>query len=388
MAVGRDLVVAMIEPVGGHGGMDYYDFSLCDGLVKSGVRPLLFTCDRTESPERDFPIFKVYRRIYGSSPAWLRGLRYLRGSFLGLLKAKACKARLAHFHFFNVGALELFNVLWSRFLGLKVVITAHDVESFSPTFWGGRLVKFTYSLASATIAHNQISKQELIVKVGLPDSAIFVIPHGNYEEYRRSSSSRDAARDKLNISSGDFVVLFFGQIKEVKGLDVLIKAVGEVVAGGKKNLRLVIAGKVWKDTFSKYQMLIDENRLSDIVRADIRYIPDSDLDFYYGGADVIVLPYRRIYQSGVVLMAMTFGVPVIVSDIPGMLEVVKDRETGLVFRSGDSKHLAEVICEAMESQRLLELLASNARCLMMEKYGWKDVGEKTRRVYMGVSSTG
>jgi D-inositol-3-phosphate glycosyltransferase len=76
----------MVEPVGGHGGMDYYDFGLCEGLSKTGTQVTLYTCDETRqgdvaSCETRLP----YRRIYGDDPAWLRGLRYLQGSIEALL---------------------------------------------------------------------------------------------------------------------------------------------------------------------------------------------------------------------------------------------------------------------------------------------------------------
>src|SRR5215210_6470284 len=108
----------MVEPVGGHGGMDYYDFGLCEGLVGAGVEITLYTCD--ETPRVDEVPCNVripYRRIYGGDPAWLRGARYLRGSVLALLVARLGRARVAHLHFFHVGPLELSNVMLAKLLG-------------------------------------------------------------------------------------------------------------------------------------------------------------------------------------------------------------------------------------------------------------------------------
>ena len=122
--------VAVIEPVGGHGGMNYYDFGLCRGLVAAGVTPTLYTCDATEVvPGLPFEVKAVYHRIFGRDPAWQRGLRYVSGSLQALIGARIASTRLAHFHVFQVSILELFNVVLAKLLLMRVVITAHDVEA-------------------------------------------------------------------------------------------------------------------------------------------------------------------------------------------------------------------------------------------------------------------
>jgi len=102
---------------------------------------------------------------------------------------------------------------------------------------------------------------------------------------------------------------------------------------------------------------------------------------YYGAADLVVLPYLRIYQSGVVLMAMSYGKAVLVSDIPGMLEVVQDQETGFVFRSGDVDDLVQRICTIFANQPIMESVAKRGLRLMEEKYDWAVIGKKTKDLY-------
>lgn len=379
--------MVICEPVGGHGGMDYYDLSLGKALSQAGVSPLLLTCDKTDEADAGFTVRKVYKRIFGADPAWKRGLRFLQGSLEGFIRARLEGARIAHFHFFHVGALELFNVLLARVLGMRVVITAHDVEAFKPGLSSRKMVDWVYGLAAGVIAHNQISRKELIEKLGIPSERIHVIRHGNYDGYGVTANSRNDACRAIGVEPDEFVVMFFGQIKEVKGLDVLLQAMPDVIERAGRPVRLVVAGKVWKDDFSKYQRLIDELRIAAVVKLDIRYIPDSELPCFYRAADVLVLPYRRIYQSGVVLMAMTFGAPVIVSDIPGMLEVVTHERNGLVFRSGDSADLAHKISWAIVHETELEMLAVNAKKLMQTDYDWAGIGIKTADLYRKLLAT-
>lgn len=375
------LTCAMVEPVGGHGGMDYYDFSLCESLALHGIEPILLTCDKTDSVHVTFEVWKVYQRIFGGDALWRRGLRFLRGSSCGMTRARMRTARIAHFHFFHVGPLELFNALLARLLGMKVVATAHDVESFKPGRSSNFLIKRTYALASAVIAHNQISRSELIEKLSIPPQRIHVIRSGNYEGYSQPDLTRKDACRAIGVDSSEFVVIFFGQIKEVKGLDVLIRAIPSVIERSGVPVRLVIAGKVWKDSLAKYQALIDELGLKEYVKLDIRYIPDIELAHFYRAADIMVLPYRRIYQSAVVLMAMTFGTPVLVSDIPGMLEVVTHDENGLVFKSGDHVDLAEKLLYAANNPKKLTAYTDKARELMRSQYSWNGIGMQTADLY-------
>jgi D-inositol-3-phosphate glycosyltransferase len=377
--------VAVIEPVGGHGGCNYYDFSLCKGILNAGGHPRLYTCDQTAvAGDEGFPIALNYRGIYGKASPWLRGLRYLRGSISSLIGAKKHGARVAHYHFFHVGALELFNVLLAKSLRLRVVITAHDVEAFKKGLSVPIFVKWAYLLADKVIAHNRVSRDELVNVLNVPSSSLSVIPHGNYLEYVPPGITRAVARAQLGFVESERVVLFFGQIKEVKGLNILIEAFAKALQKDSA-LRLVIAGKVWKDDFSKYQQLITAHSLQEVCSCHIRYIPDAEVPIFYQCADLVALPYLKIYQSGVVLMAMSYGRSVLVSDIPGMMEVVVDTQSGFVFRSGDADHMAARINEVFETPRLLERVAAGGLKKVTEEYDWDEIGRLTLASYTEIA---
>jgi D-inositol-3-phosphate glycosyltransferase len=248
-----DLKVAMVEPVGGHGGMDYYDFGLCEGLSKTGTQVTLYTCDETRqgdvaSCETRLP----YRRIYGDDPAWLRGLRYLQGSIEALLGAKLGRARSAHFHFFHVGPLELFNVLLAKLLGLRVVVTAHDVQSFVEHLSVPWMLKTAYRISDKVIAQSKVSEGELRKGLQISEDKITVIPHGNYLPFIGKVPAREEARAWVGLPNETRVLLFFGHIKRVKGLDILLTAMARLVQEH-SNTMLLVAGKVWKDDFQRYQ---------------------------------------------------------------------------------------------------------------------------------------
>lgn len=380
--MGNDVLkVAIIEPVGGHGGMDYYDFGLAAGLADAGINVVLHTCDETDIPSEDvFEVRHTFNNIYGKFSPWKRGIRYFQGSIMALLSAVSEEREIVHFHFFHVSILQIMQVLLARLFMRKVVITAHDVESFVEGLEVPTLSHMAYRLAHRVIAHNQISKTELIERIGLNTEKIAVIPHGNYLHAIHALPSQAQARRRMNIAEQCKVILFFGQIKEVKGLNLLIAAMPEVLKKHPETV-LLIAGKPWKSDFSVYQELIDKVGIRDHCITHIRFIPDDDVPFYYGACDLVVLPYRRIYQSGVVLMAMSYGKAVLVSDLPGMLEVVQDQETGFVFHSDNIVDLALKICNIFTNLPIIESVSKHGYNLMKVKYDWAVIGKKTKDIY-------
>lgn len=341
------LRVAVIEPVGGHGGMDYSDVGLCGGLAKAGVETTLYTgsgipCDAT----LPFEVKATYLGVYGSAPAWLRGIRYIRGSLRALVDARLGRKHIAHFHFFHVGPLEFFNVILAKLLGLRVVATAHDVQAFAKRWPLPWIARKTYEISDRIVAHSKVSQKELITALDVPRTKIYTIPHGNYLPFIGHIPPQEEARSQIGVPKNARVLLFFGQIKQVKGLDVLLRAMPEVIREYPETL-LSIAGKVWKDDFRRYQSQIDALGITNNCVCHTRYIPNAATTNYYAAADIIVLPYRKIYQSAVLLMAMSYGKPVVVSDIEGMTEVVTDGVNGRVFSSSDPDALSAILVEML-----------------------------------------
>jgi len=373
--------VALIEPVGSHGGMDYYDSGLAAGLAACGVPVVWFSCDVSEvRGSSSVRLEKTFVRPWGRGNVLLRAVRYVAGLWKSVSRSRALGLRIAHFHFFHVGVLEALGVLIARVRGLNIVVTIHDVESFRPSGGFALLERMTYRLANRLVVHNGVSRRELVVRQPMIEDKIRVVPHGSYLGLLRPLPPKDLCRKALGLPSDEPVLLFFGQIKKVKGLDLLIDAFADVrrkLGRGK----LVIAGKVWKQNFQTYAEQLEKLGLGDSVQTHIRYISDDELPNFYGAADVVVLPYRKIYQSGVLLMAMSLGVPVVASDLPGMKEVVSDGRNGLLFASGDADDLARVLTGIVCDQTQQSAIKSAAMLDMENQFSWASIGWQLRRVY-------
>lgn len=373
--------ISIIEPVGGHGGMDYYDFGLCDGLSSSGLDVVLHTCDETEkSPDQSFDVKFTYAGIYGDAPSWKRGLRYVVGSVKAMFTSILERRKIVHFHFFHVGTLALMNVILARLAFRKVVITAHDVESFVAALEVPFMSRLAYRFSHGIIAHNKSSQTEVVRYLNVAKTKVKVIPSGNYLHVAERSLSIKEARGRLGISEKAKVLLFFGQIKSVKKLDLLLSAMPKVLQQHPDAI-LLIAGKTWNTDFSTYQQQIDRLGIEHACISHIRFIPDEELPAYYGCADLVVLPYERIYQSAVVLMAMSYGKAVLVSDLPSMIELINDKVNGFIFHRGDIDSLTKNIVSILNNNYLRNEVASRGLTCMQDDYNWASIGQATAEYY-------
>jgi glycosyltransferase involved in cell wall biosynthesis len=383
----QKLAVAMIEPIGGHGGMHYYDFGLCRGLLDAGCGVSLYTCDETVDPAiPGLGFFPYFQRIYGHGNRWMRGLRYFMGTWAALKRAAVSGEMICHFHAVNAVIPELVVITLARLFGRKTVLTVHDVSSLAGTVAGKRrLSGFVYRLADGIIVHNEVSRREL-ESLGVPSGKINVIPHGHCLDSTRKMPSSVQARRTLGIETAAKVVLFFGQIKDAKGLDFLIEALPKVVREVPEVV-LLIAGRPWRTQFAKYDALIDKLGVRARCCLHIRFIPDDEVSNYYAAADVVALPYRRIYQSGVLIMAMSYGRPVVVSDLPGMTEMITDGVNGYVFPNGSKEALADALIRALQSDNERGEIGARAMEYVRQYHSWNQIGVVTAQLYRSLLSS-
>ena len=150
-------------------------------------------------------------------------------------------------------------------------------------------------------------------------------PHPIYDHYGERMSKEDACRS-LHLPSDKQYMLFFGLVRAYKGLDLLLDAFGQV-KDELPELHLIIAGEFYEDE-EKYRAQIAQLGLNDRVIVHNEFIPDGDLKYYFGVADLVVQPYRSATQSGVTQVAFHFEKPMLVTDVGGLAEIVHDHKMG------------------------------------------------------------
>ncbi len=177
---------------------------------------------------------------------------------------------------------------------------------------------------------------------------------------------KEEAKEHLKLTDKK-LILFFGFIRDYKGLDVLLSAMSFL----KNNLdvKLMVAGEFYSNE-EKYLKLIDGLDLKDKVYLFTNFIPTSEVKYYFSAADSVILPYRNATQSGIVQIALNFRKPVIATDVGGLSEVISDGETGYIVQKENPAKLAEAIIK-FYNENNEEYFIKNIE-KEVEKYSWKN----------------
>jgi D-inositol-3-phosphate glycosyltransferase len=305
--------------------------------------------------------------------------------------AASCRPKVFHILWNN--KFELFDrtllILYYRVLGKRVVFTAHNVNAAkrdSKDTWLNRLsLRVQYRLCACIFVHTELMKRQLIEEFGVSAEKITIIPYGINVTLPEVRLSRIEARARLGLGPDDKALLFFGQIAPYKGLEFLIDAFARL-ASSDASLRLVIAGKV-KQGSGRYWPDLQERLAREGIRQrvieHIRFIQDEDIEQYFVSADALVLPYTYIFQSGVLFLAYSFGLPVIVTDVGSLKGSVVEGRTGFVCRPQDAGELADTIVRFFSSELYLNLekRRPDIRRLVGEQHSWTTVAEITAAAY-------
>jgi glycosyltransferase involved in cell wall biosynthesis len=383
------MVISMVEPVGGHGGNEFYDFGLCEALGKY-CDIGFYTCNETHLHEKynlNTKTYTFYKNIYGNSSIIARGLRYLSGTLKTIIHSKKRGANIAHIHIYHFAWRELMIALLCKFCCVRVVATIHDVESFSASphrqFFSLKFMKF-FPFIDRYIVHSRYAYENLrSISHGIITDCIHIVPHGDTDFLYAGELNKNDARNDLAIPTDRKIILFFGQIKKVKGLDVLLQAFAEL-AKQDPSYHLLIIGKPWKIDGQLVKTRISELLIEHRVTLNMSYIKNEDVPKYFVAADLAVLPYLKIYSSGVLLRALDYGTPVIVSDLSPLTDIIRDGENGRVFKSGDSENLRSVISDVMALPCQLIKFAKEGKKTIAEKYAWDVIAKETLSVYKAV----
>jgi glycosyltransferase involved in cell wall biosynthesis len=238
-----------------------------------------------------------------------------------------------------------------------------------------------YHRADRIIVHAEDNYRAIVQTFDVPPEQVHVIPMGPYLRFADEHTlPTDQARQRLGIDTSVPVVLFFGQIKRVKGLDHLLNAFS-LVTKECPEARLLIAGPEWKEPFEGYADLIRTLGITDKVSTRIEYVPDDEVGVYYSAADVVALPYTEAYQSAVLYMAHSFRRPVVATTVGGIPEVVTDGESGVLVPPSDTNALAEALLTLLQDRDKARAMGECGRSLVETEFGWRDIAVKTAQVY-------
>ena len=279
-------------------------------------------------------------------------------------------------------------VLWYKLFGKRTLLTVHNVNTrardASDSSFNRWTLKMQYRLIEHLFVHTEKMKQELVASYDVAANKVTVIPFGINNAVPHTSLTPEEARVKLRLAPTERVVLFFGNIAPYKGLEFLIDAF-ELVMKDESGYRLIIAGnpKNCDDYWGPIRKKLEQHPNRDRILLRIEFIPDEETEVYFKAADVVVLPYRYIFQSGVLSLGYSFGVPVIASDVGSLREDIVEEKTGFLCKPENATDLAETIRRYFASP-LYEQLGEHRHTIRnyaRQRYSWEVVGDVTTKVY-------
>ncbi len=200
-------------------------------------------------------------------------------------------------------------------------------------------------------------------------------PHPLYDNFGEQIS-REKALSNLNLDKDYKYILFFGLIRDYKGLDLLIKAFADKRLRNHK-VKLIIAGEFYSDS-EKYLSLIKDNKLNEYIILKPDFIPDAEVANYFCAADLIAQPYKTATQSGVTQIAYHFEKPMLVTDVGGLAEIVPDKKVGYVVNP-DVNEISDALLDFIENKSLNDFLPNILQ--EKKKYEWSRMLETIFDIY-------
>ena len=286
-----------------------------------------------------------------------------------------------HVQSFRVTAVEapLYFLLrpWLR----NLVVTAHNALPHEAAGWHRGFFARWYRLADRVHVLSTHARDRLRDELGVPERNLLLTPHGNYEGFvaDHPANAGAACRSSFDVPQDARVILCFGMIRRYKGVDRLLAAF-ELLAKA-EDLFLVIAGAAEPELAAEIEAAIARNEARARIRFRPRFSSDPELAALLRMADIVVFPYQHVYQSGALLLAMSFGKAVIASDIPGLREYLDDGVEGVLCDTSKPAHLArELLALAREDVRR-EALGAAARETSLESYAWDGIASQLAALY-------
>jgi len=358
-----------------------YSTCLCNSLYDLGVEVnLVVPANRTFDGNEKFKINYLSPSKVKDKNKFIKFIE-LAQYYIRLYKfIKLNNPDIVHYQFFRRNG----EVLLYRLLKLKkinLVQTAHNVLPHENSKIDHLIKSIVYKNAKSIIVHSNFIKNKLLQAFPIDNDKVQIVPHGNFDIYLPEVEFDIVElRKTLEIKREDNVILFFGFIREYKGLDILLDAF-ELSASKDPGLKLLIAGSVQKKLEQFYLDKIDQSEFKDRIIFHSGYIPKEKVAIYFSSADVVILPYKEIDHSGIIHLAYSFGKPVIATNVGDFSEVIQNNKSGLLLNGKNAKELAEKIIKAFDNKQNLVQMGKNARRLSETKYSWNFVAKETLKVY-------
>jgi D-inositol-3-phosphate glycosyltransferase len=373
----------------------HYALGLLGALTDRGIRVDFIANDAMRSAAAAAHPLVNYLNLRGDqrreAGLWAKSARLLRYYSKLIRYAVGPAPTLFHILWFN--KFEWLDntllILLYKAKGRRLVYTVHNVSTAGRDGRSNWLnewsLRFLYRNVDHLFVHTGLMKRELIERFGALAEKISTVPFPVNDVTPRSELDKPAARRALGLDPDERVLLFFGNIAPYKGVEDAVSAVARLPADLRSRIRLLIVGRIkdcpdyWRSVVS----LADDLGVSDRIVHRTEVVPEEEVGLYFRAADVLLLPYRKIYQSGVLFLSYNQGLPVIAADVGALRESVVEGETGFVYAAADPEDLARKIESYFESPlyRDLEVRRGSIMDYVRERHSWARVAGDACGIY-------
>lgn len=266
-------------------------------------------------------------------------------------------------------------IMVAKNLGLKILYTFHDVEPFEDFSGGEELLKTFYSLADGAAVGNEDEFKKLTSRYKFNSEKVEITRHGIYTIFDQKRYDKEKAKKHLGIPSGKKVVLGFGVLRPYKRFEDIIAAIPGVLRENPDAFLYISAGKI---IFDNSKELISQAQKLGIIRNSkfiFDIVPSEEIEPIFKAADVVVLPYDKVSQSGILNLALAFKKPVVISNLFAESKEVEDK-MGLVILPQKPDLIAKAVNRLISDSELSERFKIN-----IENYLKKDIWIETAKKY-------
>jgi glycosyltransferase involved in cell wall biosynthesis len=365
----------------------YYNLAVCEALAQAGAEVTYFTSRFLYDTLPESSAFRTeYLYFRGVSQPWLknaprlrqalRGLTYPLGHWELIRRAYQQPPDVLHIQWSRLPRFDHWLIRSMQRLGIPVVHTVHDVVPLFDASLRHTLGR-VYQTAETLVVHAEANRHELLATYsGLSWSQVTLLPMIAFADPALPPNATPAlARQQLNLPPHVPIVGFFGVVKSYKGLDILAAAWPRVQAA-LPEAHLLIAGK--PDGPQDADLLAQLKGLPQVRVADA-FIPQPQVWQYHMACDVMAFPYRSITQSAALLSAMSYHLPVIVTDVGGLPELIDGN--GWVIPAGDADALAQSILTALADRKALRRMGTRSHEVVQQRHSGAAVAARLMALY-------
>lgn len=365
-----------VDPQSG-GSLAMYDYSLLKGMENNQIT---FCCSTLYDAPIDTKVRYIPIFTYNRKKHILKFISYITSLIRLVAILRKSRPDTLHIQWWRVWLLDyLFLILYKKFVG-QVVFTAHNLMPHnSKPSMKKKCIKY-YNKIDKIIVHEKNAKIELVNSFGIKEDKIFIIPHGTLKlkvDNEHVNQLVAYIKNKYNLEN-KIVIGSMGTQGPYKGSDLIRDAYkqSEKLINN-KNIVLLIAGRgnIFNESIdvSEYQNLIVNNK----------FMTEDEFEAYMQIVDVLLLPYRKISQSGVLLTAIEKEIPFAVTPIGGLIEPFSIAQVGWTIKDASIESV-QLFMEYV-SENISEIIKikndTDSWCRIKKYYDWTNISAKTENVY-------